>query len=140
MRQAVIVAASRTAVGKAVRGKTRNARSDEMAATVIGDLMAKTADKLDPADVDDVILGCAMPEGSQGMNFARVIALRAGLPVDTPGQTVNRFCSSGLQTIALAANSIIADQAGYRDRWRRRVNVLGADDRASPQPQSTHGC
>lgn len=110
MRQAVIVAASRSAVGKALRGSTNNARSDEMAAAVIADLMRK-AGALDPMALDDVIMGCAMPEGSQGMNFARVIALRAGLPVDTPGQTVNRFCSSGLQTIALAANSIIADQA-----------------------------
>ena len=130
MRQAVIVAASRTAVGKAVRGNTRNARSDEMAAAVISDLMAKTADKLDPAEVDDVILGCAMPEGSQGMNFARVIALRAGLPVDTPGQTVNRFCSSGLQTIALAANSIIADQAD--------VVIAGGAESMSSVPMTGH--
>ena len=130
MRQAVIVAASRTAVGKAVRGSTRNARSDEMAATVISDLMAKTADKLDPAEIDDVILGCAMPEGSQGMNFARVIALRAGLPVDTPGQTVNRFCSSGLQTIALAANSIIADQAD--------VVIAGGAESMSSVPMTGH--
>ena len=111
MRQAVIVASARTAVGKAMRGSTKNARSDDMAAAVIGELLRQTADSLDPQDIDDVIMGCAMPEGSQGMNFARVIALRAGLPVYTPGQTVNRFCSSGLQTIALAANSIIADQA-----------------------------
>jgi acetyl-CoA acyltransferase len=111
MREAVIVAASRTAVGKAKRGVTRNVRSDEMAATVIQDLLEKTNGKLDPAEIDDVIMGCAMPEGAQGMNFARVIALRAGLPAEVPGQTVNRFCSSGLQTIALAANSIIADQA-----------------------------
>ena len=130
MRQAVIVAAARTAVGKAVRGNTRNARSDEMAAAVISDLMAKTADNLDPAEVDDVILGCAMPEGSQGMNFARVIALRAGLPVDTPGQTVNRFCSSGLQTIALAANSIIADQAD--------VVIAGGAESMSSVPMTGH--
>ena len=100
MRQAVIVAASRTAVGKAVRGSTKNARSDDMAATVIGDLMQKTAGALDPQEIDDVIMGCAMPEGSQGMNFARVIALRAGLPVDIPGQTVNRFCYRGRPSIA----------------------------------------
>ncbi len=130
MRQAVIVAAARTAVGKAVRGNTRNARSDEMAAAVISDLMTKTADNLDPAEVDDVILGCAMPEGSQGMNFARVIALRAGLPVDTPGQTVNRFCSSGLQTIALAANSIIADQAD--------VVIAGGAESMSSVPMTGH--
>ena len=130
MRQAVIVAASRTAVGKALRGSTKNARSDDMAATVIVDLLAKTEGKLDPADIDDVIMGCAMPEGSQGMNFARVIALRAGLPVDTPGQTVNRFCSSGLQTIALAANSIIADQAD--------VVIAGGAESMSSVPMTGH--
>ena len=109
-REAVIVATSRTAVGKAKRGTTRNYRSDEMAAAVIQDLLKK-ADGLDPADVDDVIIGCAMPEGVQGLNFARTIALRAGLPVDVPGMTVNRFCSSGLQTIAMAAERIIANGA-----------------------------
>ncbi len=109
-REAVIVAGSRTAVGKSKRGATRNWRSDEMAAAVIADLMQK-APGLDPAEIDDVIIGCAMPEGAQGLNFARTIALRAGLPVDTPGQTVNRFCSSGLQTIAMAAERIIANGA-----------------------------
>ncbi|MCA9930138.1 MAG: acetyl-CoA C-acyltransferase [Anaerolineales bacterium] len=110
MREAVIVAASRTAVGKSKRGTTRNTRSDEMAAAVIMDLMRK-AEGLDPQDVDDVIMGCAMPEGAQGLNFARSIALRAGLPVEVPGMTVNRFCSSGLQTIAIAAERIIANGA-----------------------------
>lgn len=109
-REAVIVAASRTAVGRSRKGTTRNWRSDEMAAAVIRDLMAK-AESLDPQDVDDVIIGCAMPEGVQGLNFARSIALRAGLPVDVPGMTVNRFCSSGLQTIAIAAERIIANGA-----------------------------
>ena len=130
MRQAVIVAVSRTAVGKALRGSTKNARSDDMAATVITDLLAKTEGMLDPVEIDDVIMGCAMPEGSQGMNFARVIALRAGLPVDTPGQTVNRFCSSGLQTIALAANSIIADQAD--------VVIAGGAESMSSVPMTGH--
>lgn len=109
-REAVIVAGSRTAVGKSKRGTTRNWRSDEMAAEVIMALMRK-APALDPAEIDDVIIGCAMPEGAQGLNFARTIALRAGLPVETPGQTVNRFCSSGLQTIAMAAERIIANGA-----------------------------
>ena len=109
-REAVIVAGSRTAVGKSKRGTTRNWRSDEMAAAVIQDLMRK-APALDPNEIDDVIIGCAMPEGAQGLNFARTIALRAGLPVGTPGQTVNRFCSSGLQTIAMAAERIIANGA-----------------------------
>ncbi|MCY4540651.1 MAG: acetyl-CoA C-acyltransferase [Chloroflexi bacterium] len=130
MREAVIVATSRTAVGKALRGSTKNARSDDMAATVIADLLAKTDGVLDPAEIDDVIIGCAMPEGSQGMNFARVIALRAGLPVDTPGQTVNRFCSSGLQTIALAANSVIADQAD--------VVIAGGAESMSSVPMTGH--
>ena len=109
-REAVIVAATRTAVGRSKKGTTRNLRSDEMTAAVIKDLMAK-AEALQPEDIDDVIIGCAMPEGSQGLNFARSIALRAGLPVEVPGMTVNRFCSSGLQTIAMAAERIIADGA-----------------------------
>jgi len=82
-----------------------------MAASVIQEVMKQTDGKLDPHEIDDVIIGCAMPEGSQGLNFARVIALRAGLPVEIPGQTVNRFCSSGLQTIASAAERIIANGA-----------------------------
>lgn len=109
-REAVIVAGTRTAVGKAKKGVTRHWRSDEMAAAVIEDLMRK-AEGLNPKEIDDVIMGCAMPEGAQGMNFARVIALRAGLPVEVPGMTVNRFCSSGLQTIAIAAERIIANGA-----------------------------
>lgn len=109
-REAVIVAGSRTAVGKSKRGTTRNWRSDEMMAAVIVDLLKK-AEGLDAAEIDDVIIGCAMPEGAQGLNFARLIALRAGLPVDVPAMTVNRFCSSGLQTIAMAAERIIANGA-----------------------------
>ncbi len=109
-REAVIVAGSRTAVGKGKRGTTRNWRSDDMAAAVIIDLLKK-AEGLNSAEIDDVIIGCAMPEGAQGLNFARTIALRAGLPVDIPAMTVNRFCSSGLQTIAMAAERIIANGA-----------------------------
>ncbi|MCU0511817.1 MAG: acetyl-CoA C-acyltransferase [Anaerolineae bacterium] len=130
MREAVIVAGSRTGVGKAVRGNTATARSDDMAAAVIKDLLAKTAGKLDPAQIEDVVIGCAMPEGSQGMNFARVIALRAGLPVDIPGQTVNRFCSSGLQTIAMAANSIIANEAD--------ILIAGGAESMSSVPMTGH--
>lgn len=109
-REAVIVAGARTAVGRAKRGSTRNTRSDEMAAAVIRRLLEQAGD-LNPQDIDDVILGCAMPEGVQGLNFARTIALRAGLPPSVPGMTVNRFCSSGLQTIAIAAERIIANGA-----------------------------
>src|SRR5215470_15680125 len=111
MREAVIVAATRTAVGKAKKGTTQNARSDEMAAEVIKAVMKKVEGKLDPALIDDVVIGCAMPEGAQGLNMARIIRLRAGLPVDIPAQTVNRFCASGLQTIASAAERIIANGA-----------------------------
>jgi acetyl-CoA acyltransferase len=110
-REAVIVAACRTAVGKAVRGTTRNVRPDELAATVIGELLRRTQGKLDPGQVDDVILGCAFPEGDQGLNLARPVAIRAGLPVDVPAMTLNRFCSSGLQAIAIASERIMANGA-----------------------------
>lgn len=109
-REAVIVAGARTAVGRAKKGSTRNTRSDEMAAAVIRHIMQQ-AGSLEPKEIDDVIMGCAMPEGAQGLNFARTIALRANLPVSVPGMTVNRFCSSGLQTIAIAAERIIANGA-----------------------------
>jgi acetyl-CoA acyltransferase len=109
-KEAVIVAAARTAVGRAKRGSLATTRPDEMAAVVIADLLNRT-EGLDPADIDDVILGCAFPEGEQGMNMARMVSLRAGLPQSVPAETVNRFCSSGLQTIAHAANAIMAGQA-----------------------------
>lgn len=109
-RDPVIVAAVRTPVGKARRGSLVTVRPDEMAATVVCELM-KRADGLDPADVDDVVIGCAFPEGEQGMNMARMVALRAGLPVSVPGETINRFCSSGLQSIAHGAFAIMAGQA-----------------------------
>ncbi|HEX5505048.1 MAG TPA: acetyl-CoA C-acyltransferase [Thermomicrobiales bacterium] len=107
VKEAVIVAGARTAVGKAPRGALRSTRPDDMAAAVIG-AVVKRAPGLDPAEVEDVILGCAIPEGEQGFNVARVAALRAGLPESIAGQTVNRFCSSGLQTIASAAERIMA--------------------------------
>ena len=106
-REAVIVAAARTAVGRAKRGSLASVRPDEMIAAVIQDLMKRAA-PLRPEDVDDVIIGCAFPEGEQGMNVGRMAALRAGLPISVPGQTVNRFCSSGLQTIANGAAAILA--------------------------------
>jgi acetyl-CoA acyltransferase len=109
-RDAVVVAAVRTAIGRAKRGSLATTRPDDMAAEVIRGLL-KRADGLDPAEIDDVILGCAFPEGEQGMNMARMVALRAGLPQSVPAETVNRFCSSGLQTIAHAANAIMAGQA-----------------------------
>lgn len=107
MKEAVIVSAARTAVGKANRGATADVRPDEMAAVVIKKVL-KRAEPVKAEDVEDVIVGCAMPEGEQGLNVARISLLRAGLPESVPGQTVNRFCSSGLQTIALAAERIMA--------------------------------
>jgi acetyl-CoA acyltransferase len=103
----VIVAAVRTAVGKAKRGSLATVRPDDTMATVIRELLLRAA-PLEADMIDDVIVGCAMPEGEQGLNVGRIAALRAGLPVEVPGQTVNRFCSSGLQTIANAAMAIKA--------------------------------
>jgi acetyl-CoA acyltransferase len=104
MPEAVIIDCLRTAVGKAPRGALRNARPDDLAATVIRALLARYPQAAD--SVDDVIIGCAMPEGEAGNNMARQAALRAGLPDSVPGMTINRFCSSGLQAIALAADRI----------------------------------
>ncbi len=109
-REAVIVAAARTAVGKAKRGSLASMRPDEMMAAVIRELLAR-AGPLEPEQVDDVLVGCAMPEGEQGLNLGRLASLRAGLPVSVPGETINRFCSSGLQTIAHAAMSIRSGMA-----------------------------
>ena len=107
MTSAVIVSAARTAIGKAPRGTLRTTRPEEMAAAAVRAVLER-APVVDAADIDDVILGCAMPEAEQGMNVARIASLRAGLPVEVPAQTVNRFCSSGLQTIALAAQQIMS--------------------------------
>ena len=106
MRKAVIVSAARTAVGKAPKGTLRTTRPDELAAAVINAVIERAG--IDKNEIEDVVLGCAFPEAEQGMNMARIVALRAGLPVETAGQTVNRFCSSGLQTIATAAQQIMA--------------------------------
>ncbi len=106
MRQAVIVAAVRTAVGKAPKGNLRTVRPDDMAAEVIKAVVDRAG--IEPQDIEDVALGCAFPEAEQGMNVARIALLRAGLPHTVAGQTVNRFCSSGLQTIATAAQQIMA--------------------------------
>jgi acetyl-CoA acyltransferase len=105
MRDAVIVSAVRTAVGKAPKGTLRNTRPDEMGAAVIKEALSRVGG-LDVAEVEDVIMGCAMPEAEQGMNVARAAAIRAGLPVETSAMTINRFCSSGLQSIAMAADRI----------------------------------
>jgi acetyl-CoA acyltransferase len=106
MRNAVIVAAARTAIGKAPKGALRTVRPDDMAAEVIKAVIARAG--VDASEIEDVVLGCAFPEAEQGMNLARIALLRAGLPYTTAGQTVNRFCSSGLQSIAIAAQQIMA--------------------------------
>ena len=110
MREAVIVSAARTAVGRAKRGTLADVRPDEMAAAVISSVLDR-AQAVKAEDIEDVIIGCAYPEAEQGMNVARIALLRAGLPYTVPGQTVNRFCASGLQTIALAAERIITGSA-----------------------------
>src|SRR5712691_9266747 len=107
MPEAVIVSAVRTAVGKAPNGTLRATRPDDLAAVVIEEALRR-APGLQPDDVDDVVMGCAMPEAEQGLNVARIASLRAGLPVSASAVTVNRFCSSGLQAIAFAAERIMS--------------------------------
>src|SRR6201994_2312102 len=102
---AVIVSAVRTAVGKAPGGTLRGTRPDELAATVIKEALRR-APGIEPSEVEDVIIGCAMPEAEQGLNVARIASLRAGLPVESAAMTINRYCASGLQSIALAAERI----------------------------------
>jgi acetyl-CoA acyltransferase len=109
MRDAVIVSAVRTAVGKAPKGTLRASRPDDLAAVAIEGALGRVSisgEKFDKREVEDVIIGCAMPEGEQGMNVARIAALRAGMPIESSAMTVNRYCASGLQSIALAAERI----------------------------------
>lgn len=110
MQEAVIVSAVRTPVGKAMKGALAKSRPDDLAAVAIKGALDRVKG-LDPAEIDDVIIGCAMPEGEQGMNFARAALLLAGLPDVVPGMTVNRYCSSGLQTMALGAQAIMTGMA-----------------------------
>jgi acetyl-CoA acyltransferase len=110
MREVVIASSVRTAVGKAPRGVLRNTRPDDMAAVAIKGALERLP-QLNAKEVEDVIIGCATPEAEQGMNVARIAALRAGLPVEVSAMTINRFCSSGLQAIALAADSVMAGRA-----------------------------
>jgi len=110
MREAVVVASSRTPLAKSHRGSFNRTRPDDLAAHCIGDILRKVP-QLEPKEIDDVILGCGQPSGAQGHNIARVAALRADLPVTTPGVTINRFCSSGLQAIAQAAHMVLVEGA-----------------------------
>jgi acetyl-CoA acyltransferase len=126
MREAVIVSGVRTAVGKAGRGALRTVRPDDLAAIVVKAAIERAA--IDPALVEDVIMGCAMPEGEQGLNVARIAAQRAGLPDSVCGVTVNRFCASGLQTIAMAAYQIMSGQS--------EVVVAGGTESMSMVPMS----
>ncbi|HEU5298567.1 MAG TPA: acetyl-CoA C-acyltransferase [bacterium] len=128
MRQAVIASAVRTAVGKAPRGTLKDTRPDEMAAAAIAEAVRRVRG-LEAREVDDVVMGCALPEAEQGLNVARIAALRAGFPDSVPGQTVNRFCASGLQAIAIAAEHIMA---GFAE-----VMVAGGTESMSLMPGQT---
>jgi acetyl-CoA acyltransferase len=129
MREAVIVSSVRTAVGKAPKGALRATRSDDLAARVIQESIARSKG-LEPKDIEDVVIGCAMPEAEQGMNLARIASLRAGLPVTTTAMTINRFCSSGLQAIAIAAERIMAGQG--------EVAIAGGAESMSMVPMGGH--
>src|SRR5215467_9842930 len=106
MREAVVVTSLRTGLAKSFRGSFNMTRPDDLAAHCIREVLRRVP-QLDPAEVEDVVLGCAQPHGPQGQNVARIAAMLAGLPVTTPATTINRFCSSGLQSIAVAAHEII---------------------------------
>ncbi len=129
MRDAYIISAVRTPVGKAFKGTLRNTRPDELAALVIREAVARVKG-LEPARIEDVIMGCAMPEGEQGLNVARLALLRAGLPITTTGVTVNRFCASGLEAIAQATARIRLGEA--------EIIVAGGVESMSMIPMGGH--
>src|SRR6476661_8328946 len=129
MREVVIASSVRTAVGKSGKGGLRTTRPDDMAAVAIKGALARLP-QLDSKEIEDVILGCAMPEAEQGMNVARIASLRAGLPVEVSAMTINRFCSSGLQAIAMAAERIMAGGA--------EVIVAGGTESMTMIPMGGH--
>ena len=129
MRDVVIASSVRTPVGRAFKGTLRATRPDELAAVAINGALERVP-QLDPKEIEDVILGCAMPEAEQGMNVARIASLRAGLPVEVSAMTINRFCSSGLQAIAMAAERIMAGGA--------EVIVAGGTESMSMIPMGGH--
>src|SRR5260370_4012722 len=129
MRDVVIVSAVRTPVGKAYKGTRRATRPDDLAAVAIRGALERVP-QVDPKEIEDVILGCAMPEAEQGMNVARIASLRAGLPVECSAMTINRFCSSGLQSIAMAAERIMAGGA--------EIIVAGGTESMSMIPMGGH--
>jgi acetyl-CoA acyltransferase len=129
MTEAVIVAAARTPIGKAPNGMFRTTRPDDLASVVIAEVLRRTPG-LDPAEVEDVIMGCAMPEAEQGLNVARIASLRAGVPVSASAVTVNRFCASGLEAIAQAAGRIMTGTAD--------VVIAGGTESMSLVPMGGH--
>src|SRR5215831_13508047 len=129
MNEAVIVSAVRTAVGKAPGGTLRGTRPDELAAAAIGEAL-KRAPGIDAGEIDDVIIGCAMPEAEQGLNVARIASLRAGVPHSASAVTINRFCSSGLQAIAYAAERVMCGFA--------QTIVAGGTESMSLVPMGGH--
>jgi acetyl-CoA acyltransferase len=129
MKEVVIASSVRTPVGRAFKGTLRATRPDELAAVAIKGALERIP-QLDPREIEDVILGCAMPEAEQGMNVARIASLRAGLPVELSAMTINRFCSSGLQAIAMAAERIMAGGA--------EVVVAGGTESMSMIPMGGH--
>jgi len=135
MKDAVIVSAVRTPVGKARRGGLATVRPDEMAAAVIQELLKRTPN-LDPSQIEDVVIGCAFPEGEQGLNMARMIALRAGLPESVPAETINRYCASGVQSIAHVAYAIQSGQieTGIAGGAESMTMVPMAGYKFSPNP------
>jgi acetyl-CoA acyltransferase len=135
MKDAVIVSAVRTPVGKAKRGGLATVRPDEMAAATIRELLQRTPN-LDPAQIEDVVIGCAFPEGEQGLNMARMIALRAGLPDSIPAETINRYCASGVQSIAHVAYAIQSGQieTGIAGGAESMTMVPMAGYKFSPNP------
>jgi acetyl-CoA acyltransferase len=129
MKEVVIASSVRTPVGRAFKGTLRSTRPDELAAVAIRGALDRVP-QLDAKEIEDVILGCAMPEAEQGMNVARIASLRAGLPVEISALTINRFCSSGLQAIAMAAERIMTGGAD--------VIVAGGTESMSMIPMGGH--
>ena len=129
MREVVIASSVRTAVGKAGKGTLRTTRPDDLAAVAIKGALGRVP-QVNPKEIEDVVIGCAMPEAEQGMNVARIASLRAGLPVECSAMTINRFCSSGLQAIALAADSIMAGRA--------EIAIGGGTESMSMVPMGGH--
>src|ERR1700756_1133143 len=135
MRDVVLLSSVRTPVGRAFKGTLRVTRPDELAAVAIRGALERVP-QLDPKEIEDVVLGCAMPEAEQGMNVARISSLRAGLPVESSAMTVNRFCSSGLQSIAIAAERIMAGQgeAAVAGGTESMTMVPMGGNKGSPHP------